>query len=282
MLKKIYDIDYCIHIKPIKRTDEEALSVAKSVSCSVYDASDSFKWHCINGKYYRFKFFDRIYPILNELIGPKLAKAMDLKTASYIPAILDYDDYFQMYGLISENFKDPTKQYVDMFDIGFKHKKKPDYKNIELLKGFCLEEDYYSLINDLFKMTCIDYLMEQVDRVASNFLFEKDGKHLSLAPLFDYAEAFDYAKHGCTFNKRENHDLNFSVANSFIAPNFNEKKFEKLLKKHPSFGAYLKRICEIDIISIINEIEAEHNLKISEEHKDYYYIRTREKQKVLF
>ncbi|MFA5603394.1 MAG: hypothetical protein WDA12_00880 [Bacilli bacterium] len=282
MLKKIYDIENCIHIKPVKRSEEEALSVANIVCSSVYDTSDPYKWHYINGKYYRFKFFDRIYPILNELIGPKLAKFMDLKTACNTPAILDCDEHFKMYGVLSENFKDPAKEYVDMFDIGFRHKKKPNYKNIDLLKRFCLEEDYYPLINDLFKMTCIDYLMEQVDRVASNFLFEKDGNKLSFAPLFDYAESFDYAKYGCTFNKRENHDLSFSVANSFIAPIFTEKKFEKILKKHPSFGAYLKRICEIDIISIINEIEAEHNIKISDEHKDHYYIRTRQKQKVLF
>lgn len=63
-----------------------------------------------------------------------------------------------------------------MTELGFKPRTNPDYKNLKQLKRYCRKEDYEELLNGILKMTCLDYVMGQVDRVLSNFLFEKDGK----------------------------------------------------------------------------------------------------------
>lgn len=281
MFKEIYNINNCINLTPVKRSEEEALLVAKEVDSTIYSAKSETSWHLINGKYYRFKFFNRFYHVLNELIGPKIAHKLELRTANNLPAVMHYSEKLKFYGIVSENFKELNKKYLTMFDLGFRNTTTPNYKNMKKLKKYCNEEDYYELINNLFKMTCLDYVMGQADRVASNFLFEKDGDKITFAPLFDYAEAYECIKPGCYFNPRENIALSCSVGNSLIILAFWEPEFQKILKKYPRFLKYLEKISEIDIIEILEELEEEYKIKITDEQKDYYDVRTKEKQKVL-
>lgn len=282
MLAEYYNESDTIRLRPIIRTKEEAIIIANKLNTTVYDTLSDLKWHCINGKYYRFKFFDRLYPILNELIGPKIAQHLNLKTANNFSATLDLGDDRTLYGIASESFIEPDKKYLTMFDLGFSNKTIPEYKNLKRLKRYCNNEDYPGLLNNIFKMTCTDYIMGQVDRVSSNFLFEKDGEKISLAPLFDYAEAYEYAKMGCYFNQRENKSQKISVGNSLITPIFWEPNFQRRLKKYPQFREYLDKVCQIDIVKIIEEIEEEQKLNVPDEYKRYYDVRTKEKQKILY
>ncbi len=282
MFAKFYDVDNCVHLKLNDRTEEEALKIAKEVDSEVYSTKHELQWHSIGGKYYRFKFFDRFYSILNELIGPKIAHKLDLKTVNNFPAILDYNEELKLYGIISENFKDPNKEYLTMTELGFKPRTNPDYKNLKQLKRYCRKEDYEELLNGILKMTCLDYILGQADRVLSNFLFEKDGKKITFAPLFDYAEAYECIKEGCVYDKYKNSQLKFSVGNSIIAPAFWEPKFQRILKKYPQFREYLDKVCNIDIMEILEEIEDEHRLKIPDDYKEYYDVRTKEKQKIYY
>ncbi len=284
MFGEVFDSDKCIHIKPINRNDEEARKVSEKIGVSIYDAKDQFKWHEVKGKYYHFKFSNRLIRILNELIGPKLALQFDLKTVSNIPAIMDYGDNLKFYGILSENFKDKDKQYLNMSELGFKNKRGIDnkWKNIPKLKKYCNKEDYDDLINSIFKMTCLDYIMGQADRVSSNFLFERDGSKMSFAPLFDYAEAYESIKEGCVYDRYHNPSLPFSVGNAFMTLSFWETKFKWFLWKYPNFQKYLEIACDIDIIKILEEIEEEHSLHISDDCKQYYDVRTKEKQKIIF
>lgn len=104
MFAKFYDVDNYMHLKPTERIEEEAIKLSKEVDSEVYSTKHELQWHSIAGKYYRFKFFDRFYSILNELIGPKIAHKLDLKTVNNFPAILDYNEELKLYGIISENF----------------------------------------------------------------------------------------------------------------------------------------------------------------------------------
>lgn len=169
-----------------------------------------------------------------------------------------------------------------MHELGFKSKQNIDnkLKNILKLKKYCNKEDYENLINNIFKMTCLDYLMGQADRVASNFLFEKDDTKLTLAPLFDYAEAYESTKEGYPYD-RYRKQLPFSVGNAFMSLAFWEPKFNSFLIKYPNFTNYLEIVSEIDIIEILEEIEKEYYLNIPDYYKDYFDIRTKEKQSVL-
>lgn len=284
MFGKIFDSGKCIRIKPINRNDEEARKVSEKIGVSIYDAKDQFKWHEVNGKYYHFKFSNRLIRILNELIGPKLAIKFDLQTVNNIPTVMDYGDNLKFYGILSENFKDKNKQYLNMNELGFKNKKGIDNKckNISKLKNYCNKEDYADLINSIFKMTCIDYIMGQADRVSGNFLFEKDGFKVTFAPLFDYAEAYESIKEGCAYDRYHNPSLPFSVGNSFMTLSFWENSFKWFLWRYPNFKEYLEIASDIDIVKVLEEIEEEHSLYISDDCKQYYDVRTKEKQKVLF
>lgn len=284
MFGKVFDSDKCIHIKPLNRNDEETRKVSAKIGVSIYDAKDQFRWHEVNGKYYHFKFSNRLIRILNELIGPKLALQFDLKTVRNIPAIMDYGDNLKFYGILSENFKEKDKQYLNISELGLKNKRGIDnkWKNIPKLKRYCNKEDYDDLINSIFKMTCLDYIMGQADRVSSNFLFERDDSKMSFAPLFDYAEAYESIKEGCVYDRYHNPSLPFSVGNAFMTLSFWETKFKWFLWKYPNFKKYLEIACDIDIIKILEEIEDENSLHISDECKQYYDVRTKEKQKIIF
>lgn len=281
MIGQYYNPDYCIQLKPVNRTEEEARQLAEKLNCEYHLTKDELKCHCINGKYYYFKFFNRFYAVLNELIGPKIAHRLELRTTNNLPAILHYGENLTLYGIVSEDFKDPNKQYKNMFELGFKNGTFPAYRNLKTLKKFCRKEDYEELLNDIFKMTCLDYLMGQADRVSSNFLFEIDGNKVRLAPLFDYAEAYESIKAGCYFNIKENKRIYCSVGNALFAPAFWENKFQSLLRKYPAFREYLEKIQEIDILEILEEIEGEYKLKINDDYKYYYDTRTKEKQRSL-
>ena len=284
MFGEVFDSKRCIHIEPINRNDEEARQVSNLIGVNIYDAKDQFKWHEVNGKYYRFKFSDRLVRILNELVGPKLAIKFDLKTVNNIPAIMDFRDNLKFYGILSENFKDENKQYLSMGELGFKNKRGIDNKckNISKLKKYCNKEDYDDLINSIFKMTCIDYIMGQADRVSSNFLFEKDGSKVTFAPLFDYAEAYESIKEGCAYDRCNNPSLPFSVGNAFMTLSFWENNFKWFLWRYPNFKEYLEIVADIDIVKVLEEIEEEHSLYIPYDYKYYYDVRTKEKQKILF
>lgn len=282
MLNNVFDNEEIIRIKPVNRNDEEAKLLAEKIGISIYDAQKELLWHEVVSKYHRFKFSDKLVRILNELIGPKLALKFDLRTVNNIPAIMDYGENIKLYGILPENFKDINREYLTMHELGFKSKQNIDnkLKNILKLKKYCNKEDYENLINNIFKMTCLDYLMGQADRVASNFLFEKDDSKLTLTPLFDYAEAYESTKEGCPYD-RYRKQLPFSVGNAFMSLAFWEPKFNSFLRKYPNFTNYLEIVSEIDIIEILEEIEKEYYLNIPDYYKDYFYIRTKEKQSVL-
>lgn len=284
MFNNVFDNEKCIHIKPVNRNNEEAKRLSEKIGISIYEAQNEFKWHEINNKYYLFKFSNDLIHILNELIGPKLAVKFDLRTVDNIPAIMDYGDNLKLYGILSKNFKDKKKLYLDMYDLGFKNQRGIDNKckNISKLKRYCNQEDYENLINSIFKMTCLDYLMGQADRVSSNFLFEKEVSKITFAPLFDYSEAYESIKENCTYDKYHNPSLPFSVGNAFMTLSFWETKFKWFLWRYPNFIKYLEIACDIDIIKILEEIEKEYYLSIPDDYKFYYDIRTKEKQKVLF
>ena len=267
-------------LNPVKRTKEEAVILAKKLRIEIFHARLDTKVHYLDGTYYFFKIFNHLYPVLNELIGPKIARYLELRSAQNYPAIMQYHRNNKFYGIVSKNFKDPNKEYKNIFQLGFNNKTSPHYRNIRKLKKYCRKEDYEEILNDIFKMTALDYLMGQKDRVASNFLFEQDGDKITLAPLFDYAESYDHIKWGCYFNQ-EKVKRSCSVGNALFAPAFWDPKFKKFLKKYPRFQKYLEKIQEIDIIEILKEIEDEHKLIIPEDYKKYYDVRTKEKQKSL-
>ncbi len=281
MLKEFYNFDNSVRLKPVNRGNEEAKRVAKIIKRPLYNAKSDLEWHYYQGEYYHFKFFYSLYPILNELIGPKIANKLNLRTATNLPAILDYDSQLKLYGIFSKNFIKPHCEYLTMYDLGFNYKTKPHYKNLKKIKKYCPKEDYQNLKNDLLKMTSLDYLMGQVDRVGCNFLFEKNKTNLSLAPLFDYAEAYGQPKKDCTFNQEENQNLNFSVGNAFLTMKIGERKYKRLLKKEPHFRGYLEIIKKVDIIKILEEIVTETNLKVPDSYYKYYEAKTKAKQKAL-
>lgn len=283
MCNDIFNNEKCIHIKPVNRSIDEAQNLSEKTGICFYEAKKELIWHEVNGKNYRFKFSNHLVRILNELIGPKLALKFDIRTANNIPAIMDYSENIKFYGILSENFKDPNKLYLSMYELGFNNKQSIDnkWKNVPKLKKYCNQEDYDELINNIFKMTCLDYIMGQADRVASNFLFEKDGSIIILAPLFDYFEAYESVKEGCIYDKYNNPNLPFSVGNAFMTLAFWKKSFKSFLKRYPNFINYLEIAAKLDIIDILEQIEKEFNLNIPDYYKDYFDFRTKEKQKMI-
>ncbi len=119
MLKQFYNENYCIHLNPVKRTKEEAVILAKKLRIEIFHARLDTKVHYLDGTYYFFKIFNHLYPVLNELIGPKIARYLELRSAQNYPAIMQYHRNNKFYGIVSKNFKDPNKEYKNIFQLGF-------------------------------------------------------------------------------------------------------------------------------------------------------------------
>jgi len=222
-------------------------------------------WHSwykdSNKEYYYFKDFNNDNKrFINELIGEYLAKKISLDSIHY--EIAKKDD---TYGLASKSFINKKNKYYYMIDLYLPNAPDNLY-NLERLKDKCkTDEEYETLLKEIFKMTAIDIYMSQTDRIkSSNIQFRKDRTGLHLAPLYDYEKSFM--------------DPNIAIYKSnLLTLNLYKNEY---INEYPYLYELIDNIFEININHVLEEIEDERKILIPNndkfEYEKFYNIRKKQ------
>lgn len=230
-----------VKLRKIKEFDIEKLEQELSISKEkLYNHKN---WAVDdNNDYYYYKTLQNY----NDFIGEELAKTLNLPTAHYIVGKLNNE-----YVVASKNFNVEKIKYLDAFDLISDEFHK---NNLEKLKY--LENMYgKTLVLDILKMTSLDIFSRQIDRVPSNYAFEKKDGILSLAPLYDYSFAF--------FNEENYKYFNYILSLDFNSKNIIEE-IDSIINKYSEFYEYISVMNEIDLSNLINKIIEKNNFNYNE------------------
>lgn len=249
MLREMYDgKSYMPEIN--QKHFEMAYKQKEYLNISKYEEHMLKNWFKYDGCFYYLKYTDS----LNELIGERIAKKINLRSASYIPVLKD-----GCVLIASRNFKKMNCKYLNVEELE---------KKLNIFE--LLDDSKYSIIrNQLFKLFSLDIFMRQKDRSIPNLLFEVNTENnLSLAPIFDYSNAFN----GFNYDKYDN-----PIKDIYL----DKIKFDKLMNEYPELYKYIKNISKIDLEQIILEICDEFDLTLIDSVRDYYLTKEEQSKKIL-
>lgn len=255
---KYHDFNYHILSK------EEIISSQILPSNIIKSNSRYLNWLSNEGQLYYFKHFN-----LNDFIGEQLCKILNLECAEYDLAMVKGGIQ-----TISKNFIDNDFEYYNIKNIHmYFNKISSKEKHVYTLEMFLktlidlgFKKDIIDkLIDNLLKMSAIDYFSRQTDRYFNNYMFKIRDFDISLAPVYDFGESFSfnggsYMEYG--FNYGYNNELlNISWSNFF---------YNELIKKYPNLRLYLEKMYYINLKEIILNICRKYNLDIDDDLMDIY------------
>jgi len=197
---------------------------------------------------------------LNELIGEELSKYMRLRTVNF--------DLFEKINtgeifIASKSFINTNSTYIT-----YRESLSINDSNNNSLRSTCIDENnYQQLLNNIFKMFAIDIYMGQKDRCYVNYQFEKyDTGYLDLAPIYDFTEsAWDQdIAYTCDL-----YDFYF------------KSSYDEFFSIYPESLEMIKKIKDVDLKKIIEKMEINKGIKLTEEIIDVYLKREEITQKKL-
>ena len=205
---------------------------------------------------------------INELIGSKIAKEINLRTVDYYIAKSEFNDII----LSSPSFKRMGYVYLDHNSfLSYKLRRDNFENHIEFYLSECINDaNREEFLDDFFKLLALDTYMMQKDRCGCNLTFEINeiNKYLRLAPIYDYEQSFER-----------------SIDNFFCRnPLWDFMGFTEysiLMDQYPIFREKLKEIQEISLKSIIENIELEKHIIIPDNIKEYYENEEKNSLKLL-
>lgn len=211
-------------------------------------------WTQINSNWYFIKQDLDCIKIINELLGVEITNYFGLKSANNI--LVKFKNSNNLL-IASENCLDKNKDYYSYNDLNIK--KGNLEQVITNLRNFCINNNdtNYQLLNEIIKMTIRDLYCGDNDRHSKNFFIEKIDNKYNLAPLFDYDQSFN----GKNLLTHENIIMKIYL---------NNKKDKEIINNNIFFQESLNKLEEINMNSLLNTIENKHNIKISDDIKNYY------------
>lgn len=263
-------------LKDILNIDEKTLSLWN-------------RWYNLDGKWYYYKTGIPSYSFFNELLGVELAKNFDLDTIEYQiacqklninrnhPFYADFPTYG--YGLISENFREKDKEYLNPTDLGYSFFKDSNIKNLNgktILKDLSIieflrcdtEENYNELIRNIIKLSVLDFYMQQEDRCDRNILFSKNKEnYIRLAKVFDFELSF--AK------------LSLDYSNSLLLLNLENKKTLDIIRTNLDFQEQFYNLMNINMQDVIDRINDKYKLKMTRDFLSIYFDHDKRVKKIM-
>ncbi|MBQ8902561.1 MAG: hypothetical protein IJY87_05860 [Bacilli bacterium] len=267
----------------------------KYVNEFVKKVSDIHYIITINGRNYYFKKLKNPY---TELLAYEVAAFLGLKSVSYDLAIFQ-----NMYGVISEDFKDKNCKYVSGQDILFEYSRSTkcmtylenmgleqtevnDYpnnapysyniNNLEIIwqaieykyKQLGINIDMEKIMNDLILIFIFNVLVMQNDGMSQNWVLEESTYGVNVGLLYDNAEAFKFGegKHSpqCNFSTNFN---DVGLGTYAILEEFlkiSDKVYVDLFKEK------FNMLTEDVFLKLIQRVEYKIECSIPNEIKTYY------------
>ena len=203
--------------------------------------------------------------LINELIGSYLAKKIDLNAVEYKIGV-----YYGKLFVLSKLF------YKEDFDYDYVGKCKCIY-DVKKIDTVYLDDNlpqlFPKLRNRLLKLALLDIKMYQCDRCSdTNIMLKKSKKNdfIDLAPVYDFGFAYPPS-----FAEKQ------LYVNKFLVVRKNEESLKLLLEKYPQIEGTLNIIANIDMKTIIKDIQNEHEILIGNDIKNNLITQNNEITKVL-
>lgn len=228
-----------------------------------------------NGKHYYAKILDTKKTI-TELLGSSLAKLIQLNAVDY--KIGKYkNDFF----VLSEVFFNPDFDYTYSYDFYG-----TDATNMYLRNSLIFERYYLSfckmfkkidnslMLENILKLIALDLKMGQTDRNDHNLILQtsKDNNITNLAPIFDFAEAYEDKP---TLSEK------YFYENAFVILRKNFLSLYMFCLKNPKILEYLNILCDTPIVGVLEELEKKLNIIFNDYEKKYYEEKDKEYTKIL-
>ena len=220
-----------------------------------------------NGKSYYIKPASE-YEMINELIGSYLSKQIGLDSVEYSLGYSDEDIY-----AMSELFFQKDYNYYSFNDLLVN-----EYSDW-LIKVEHYVHEYgnalYLLNYDMFiamlKLIAIDLRMGQYDR-RSNMMFKDKSGVFEFAPMYDFGASYP----NYTYRKYLNEYIN-----NFVIIEKDKEFLKQFSKDFPSFMDFVEIIRSIKMSDVLDEIQSENGIKLSDHEIKHYVYKDNEHNNVL-
>lgn len=216
--------------------------------------------------YYAKRVYDE-ESIINELIGSYLSKLIDLEAVDYKIGV--YNDSVYM---LSELF------YDDSFDYRYVDKSYCNFDLEKIKKKYFVDnipEEYPYIRDKILKLALLDIKMCQYDRCSETNITIKKSKvsnYTDLAPIYDFS--FSYP----TSFADEQLVVYYNI---YLAIRKNAESLKLLVKKYPQVKDTLNKLANIEMKTIISDIQDEQRINISNKTKNNLLEQDYESTKIL-
>lgn len=229
----------------------------------------------IDGRYYFYKEVDHML-LINELIGSYLSKLISLEAVDYQIGIYEKKLY-----VLSQIFYDSNHLYNNCYDFfgTIANRQLTEFES--LISRIYLRQDKMldlidnpSMILNILKLSLIDIKMGQIDRHNQNLMLKID----KVTGLVDLAPIFDF---GFSYSDNPLYPDFLFYDNPFIILRKNKISLNSLCKKYPDIINSIYLLGNLEIRSVLDQIQREKNIILTENEKVYYEDKDRKYTKVL-
>ena len=234
-------------------------------------------WLELDGKTYYFKTIKTMTHLINELLGVKITEYFGLSSVHYRIGKGLYNGKV-IYGLLSKYERKQGYQYQNLEDLIFSEDSlitEPyDYRDLSFLK--VLENTYSGspLPNQLKTVLIRDLVTNEQDRKMSEIHIRENNHILELDKLFDYEIEWNLIAEETETDLEEINMTQDDIHISYKIPGllaWNEKELS-YIQNDPIFQKQLSHFMEMEIVGMLEQVEIENSLMLSQMDYDYYSL----------
>lgn len=234
-------------------------------------------WLELDGKTYYFKTIKTMTHLINELLGVKITEYFGLSSVHYRIGKGLYNGKV-IYGLLSKYERKQGYQYQNLEDLIFSEDSlitEPyDYRDLSFLK--VLENTYSGspLPNQLKTVLIRDLVTNEQDRKMSEIHIRANNHILELDKLFDYEIEWNLIAEETETDLEEINMTQDDIHISYKIPGllaWNEKELS-YIQNDPIFQKQLSHFMEMEIVGMLEQVEIENSLMLSQMDYDYYSL----------
>ena len=234
-------------------------------------------WLELDGKTYYFKTIKTMTHLINELLGVKITEYFGLSSVHYKIGKGLYNGKV-IYGLLSKYERKQGYQYQNLEDLIFSEDSlitEPyDYRDLSFLK--VLENTYSGspLPNQLKTVLIRDLVTNEQDRKMSEIHIRENNHILELDKLFDYEIEWNLIAEETETDLEEINMTQDDIHISYKIPGllaWNEKELS-YIQNDSIFQKQLSHFMEMEIVGMLEQVEIENSLMLSQMDYDYYSL----------